>query len=55
MKEIIPEIPYSYFNNILATAITSEEAIIQLMNGEVDAIFLYEIGFKWLCDEMGVD
>jgi polar amino acid transport system substrate-binding protein len=42
------------FQNILATATTSEEALNQLMSGEADALFLYETGFNWLCSEMNV-
>lgn len=41
------------FQNILATASTSEEAFNQLMSGEADALFLYETGVIWLCDETG--
>jgi len=42
------------FQNILATASTTEEAFNQLMSGEADALFLYETGVVWLCDETGI-
>lgn len=41
------------FQNIVTTAYTSEEAFNQLMSGEADALLLYEIGAKWLCDKTG--
>jgi polar amino acid transport system substrate-binding protein len=41
------------FQNILATASTTEEAFNQLMSGEADALLLYETGVKWLCDYTG--
>ena len=42
------------FQNILATAYTSEEAFNQLISGEADALLLYETGVKWLCDKTGI-
>lgn len=41
------------FQNILATANTSEEAFSQLMSGEADALLLFDLGVKWLCDNSG--
>ncbi len=38
------------FNNINATALTSEDAFNQLVNGEVKAILLPEIDLKWLAE-----
>ena len=38
------------FTNIVATALTSEDAFNQLINGEVDAILLPEIDLKWLAE-----
>ncbi|NCB20062.1 MAG: transporter substrate-binding domain-containing protein, partial [Bacteroidia bacterium] len=36
------------FKNINATALTSEDAFKQLVNGEVEAVLLPEIDFLWL-------
>ncbi len=36
------------FNNIVATAITSEDAFKQLINGEVEALFLNDPTVSWL-------
>lgn len=38
------------FKNINATALTSEDAFKQLVNGEVEAVLLPEIDFKWLAE-----
>jgi polar amino acid transport system substrate-binding protein len=42
------------FNNIVATAITSQQAFEQLINGEVDALLLTDVDVKWLADINGV-
>jgi polar amino acid transport system substrate-binding protein len=42
------------FNNIVATAITSQQAFDQLINGEVDALLLTDVDVKWLADINGV-
>ncbi len=38
------------FPNIVATAITSQDAFNQLITGEVEALLLTDIGVKWLAD-----
>ncbi len=38
------------FPNIVATAITSQEAFNQLITGEVDALLLTDVGVSWLAD-----
>lgn len=42
------------FNNIVATAVTSQDAFMQLFSGEVDALLLAEEHVKWLSLENGV-
>lgn len=41
------------FQNILATANTTEEAFNQLKSGEADALLLFDLGVKWICDNSG--
>ncbi|MBU2465775.1 MAG: transporter substrate-binding domain-containing protein, partial [Bacteroidetes bacterium] len=38
------------FPNIVATAITSQDAFNQLITGEVDALLLTDVSVKWLAD-----
>lgn len=38
------------FPNIVATAITSQDAFNQLITGEVDALLLTDVSMKWLAD-----
>ncbi len=38
------------FQNIVATSFSPIEAFNQLLNGEVDALFMYDEGINWLCD-----
>jgi len=42
------------FKNIVTTALTSEEAFHQLINGEVDALLLTDVDVKWLAKENGI-
>jgi polar amino acid transport system substrate-binding protein len=42
------------FQNIVATAITSQEAFNQLITGEVKALLLTDIGVNWLANQNGV-
>ena len=42
------------FTNIVATALTSEDAFNQLINGEVQAILLPDTDVNWLADMNGV-
>jgi polar amino acid transport system substrate-binding protein len=39
------------FQNINATAITAEDAFNQLINGEVEALLMYDLGVNWLCTQ----
>lgn len=43
------------FNNIVATAITSEEAFKQLINNEVEALLLTDVDVQWLAKENGTN
>lgn len=38
------------FDNIVATSFSPLDAFNQLLNGEVDALFMYDEGINWLCD-----
>ncbi len=38
------------FNNIVATSFSPLESFKQLLNREVDALFIYDEGINWLCD-----
>jgi len=40
----------NHFQNIVATALTSQEAFNQLINGEVEALLLTDSDVKWLAD-----
>ncbi len=42
------------FQNILATAGTPEEAFNQLVSGEAEALLLFDMGVKWLCDNSSI-
>ncbi|KAF0130299.1 MAG: ABC-type amino acid transport/signal transduction systems periplasmic component/domain-like [Bacteroidetes bacterium] len=42
------------FSNIVATAITSQDAFNQLITGEVQALLLTDVGVKWLADINGI-
>jgi polar amino acid transport system substrate-binding protein len=42
------------FKNIVVTALTSQEAFQQLINGEVQALLLSEPDIKWLTENNGV-
>lgn len=42
------------FKNIVATSLTSTEAFQQLINGEVQALFLTDVDVKWLAKEKGI-
>ncbi|MFO7832155.1 MAG: transporter substrate-binding domain-containing protein [Desulfuromonadaceae bacterium] len=39
------------FENIVATSMSPVEAFNQLLNGEVEALFMYDEGIDWLCDK----
>ena len=39
------------FNNIVATSFSPLEAFNQLLSGEVEALFMYDEGINWLCNE----
>jgi len=41
------------FTNIVATSFSPIQAFNQLLSGEVEAIFLYDVGIDWLCDTTG--
>lgn len=43
------------FNNIVATAITSEEAFNQLINNEVEALLLTDVDVQWLANENNIN
>jgi polar amino acid transport system substrate-binding protein len=45
----------NHFNNIVADAITSKEAFDQLINGEVEVLFLTDTDVKWLAKDSGID
>ena len=38
------------FDNVVATSFSPLEAFNQLLNGEVDALFMYDEGINWLCE-----
>ena len=42
------------FKNIVATALTSEDAFNQLINGEAEAVLLPEIDLKWLAESNNI-
>jgi len=42
------------FTNIVSTAVTSQEAYDQLINGEVQALLMTDLQMKWLADESGL-
>jgi len=42
------------FTNIVATAVTSQEAYNQLINGEVQALLMMDLQMKWLADKSGL-
>lgn len=41
------------FTNIMATAITSQDAYNQLVNGEVQALLMTDLDMKWLVEKSG--
>jgi polar amino acid transport system substrate-binding protein len=41
------------FQNIVATSFSPVEAFNQLINGEVDALLMFDLGVKWLCEKTG--
>ncbi len=42
------------FQNIVATAITSQDAFNQLITGEVEALLLTDVGVNWLTNKNGI-
>lgn len=42
------------FQNIVATSVTPNDAFDQLVNGEVEALFLSDVAVKWLSNKEGV-
>ncbi len=42
------------FGNVVATALTSQEAFDQLMNGEVEALLMPDLDMKWLAEKNGI-
>ncbi len=42
------------FHNIVATALTPQEAFDQLINGKVEALLLPDLAVKWLVDQSGM-
>lgn len=44
----------NHFENIVATALTSEDAFDQLMSGEVEALLMPSLDLKWLAGNRGV-